>query len=629
MKTYHDIAFEKKFGKFILTKELNLKKRKNKTKSPLSNTASDSPISDKENSYHKYKKSIEFNNSNIFIQNNNNAPFLFESNIDINDNPFLSNISKSHHFSMKLSKEKSSTSYMKITKKISINENISDFMDNDFSQKFDFNNNKSLFGNSIENDDIFYNESILNTFTNTNFNINFNKKNKDKEITSNEEKKINNDLEEIKKNNSNTNNSLINISEKDNIVIEALNALDKDYNKEEKEDNDLNFELKEIDFEKISIKGQKSYMLNETNEFKEIKIIFELIDKRIKQYYNYYKKNKTYKLDENQEMQEKFKIDIQNILSLELTNEKYLFLSFKTIVISLYNLVINWLSNSHFKIYLNRIKEKNISYENNNINLDIFIELMDKYNTIKDICPFLEKDFKEIIDNFQNKTKNKFCLCELLTDLYWDYLFKIHEINKVFTIGYTLDNIKKNIIFEEAKHAMKAIIDILIVYDSSYKKNIGEILNLPYMEKETIFLMTYIIKFKTNANPFVIKNPCFDKNNNNRQENKNNEDLINKNKKNGDNKNTENFSLEEVYKYIQGNNDSKKGKKKNKKRQKKKKNKSDDYENNLDTFDLKYNDEADPVVEEFIQYFTEFNKSNSDFVKIKPIISQEWIKSIS
>ena len=37
------------------------------------------------------------------------------------------------------------------------------------------------------------------------------------------------------------------------------------------------------------------------------------------------------------------------------------------------------------------------SITEDSVNLNIFIELMEKYNTIKDICPFLEKDFKDII----------------------------------------------------------------------------------------------------------------------------------------------------------------------------------------------------------------------------------------
>ena len=363
------------------------------------------------------------------------------------------------------------------------------------------------------------------------------------------------------------------------------------------------------------------------------KNMYEIINYRINQYYNFYKKYKTYELKDKDELKD-FKGKISDILLFEQGNEVFKFFSFKSIVIGLYILVINWLSNSHFKIYLDHIKEKNNSMENNNnsdtstnnsLNLDIFIELMDKYNTIKDICSFLEKDFKDIIDNFQQKANIKFCLCELLTDLYWDYVFKIHDINNLFTSGYSIDNIKKNIIFEEAKHSMKMIIDILIVYETPYKKNIGEILDLPYMKNnKNAYLMSYIIKIKKSANPFDIKNSCIPSDDNSKNNKKTNTEVKKeKNTKINEKKNTENFSLDEIYKYIQGDSDSKKGKKKNRKKKKKNKNEDKENENNNNV------ETIDPVVEEFIKYFIEFNRKNINCVKIKPVISQEWIESIS
>ncbi len=263
---------------------------------------------------------------------------------------------------------------------------------------------------------------------------------------------------------------------------------------------------------------------------------------------------------------------------------------------------------------------------------------MEKYNTIKDICPFLEKDFKDIIENYQIKNNIKFCLCELLTDLYWDYIFKIHSVNNMFTSCYKLDNVKNNVIFEEAKHAMKTIVDILIVNDIPYKKNIGELLKLPYIKNENIFLMSYINKSKKNVNPFEIKNPFMEaKDKNTEKENDNNNTNANSpnssnekkssekdTKKEEENKNTENYSLEEMYKYIVGdgkNDNNKKHKKKNKNRKKKKKTKPEE---------TKKEEEADPVVEEFIQYFMEYYQNNNEhYTKIKPVISEEWIKSIS
>ena len=491
---------------------------------------------------------------------------------------------------------------MKLSSKIIINDNLSDFIEN------------NLFDDAFINSDIFTNNEILNNDLKNN--------------------KINNDKkEETQK------NPFIapagNIIDKEKIVIEALAALDKDY-MNNKDKNLVMIKLEDFDIEKnyfeeiFEINTKENDSEEQKLEYKQKKHVYETIDNRIKLYYNYYRKNKSYKINETEIELNNYKKEITDILAIETLNENYLFFGFKSIVISLYLLIIRRLSNSHFKIYLNSIKE-------DNINLDIFIELMEKYNTLKDICPFLEKDFKEIIEIYQQKKGVKFCLCELLTDLYWDYVFKIHKINNMFISCYKLDNIKKNVIFEEAKHAMKSIIDILIVNDTSYKKNIGEQLKLPYMKKENLFLMCYINKSKKIVNPFEIKNPFIERIDKNLEKENSNSEKINstevkntsllnfkdtgQDKKAENNKNPENLSLEEVYKYIVGDisNENKKHKKKN--RKKKKKNKTEEIQI-VQTFD--------PIVDEFIQYFIEFNKNNCEnYTKIRPNISEEWIKSLS
>ena len=191
---------------------------------------------------------------------------------------------------------------------------------------------------------------------------------------------------------------------------------------------------------------------------------------------------------------------------------------------------------------------------------------------------------------------------------------------------------------------MKSIIDILIVNDIPYKKNIGEQLKLPYIKNENIFLMTYINKSKKNLNPFEIKNPFIEtkdktiqkeNNNNNERNNSNNEnnpDLLNNRKESenetqDDKKNLDNLTLDELSKYIAGDkNDNKKHRKKNKNRKKKKKEKIET--NKVE--EEKEKEKEDPVVEEFIKYFIDYHRNNNEcYTKIKPIISEEWIKSIS
>ncbi len=595
MKFPHEFFLEKKLGKYLFSKDLKIPKG-NKSRSPSSSNSAD----DIENL--KIDKKLD-----LFDKKDNNKLFgknhiLFESKLKMSENPFLSSVKKNQNFTNKSLIEKGGDVFMKLSSKIIINDNLSDFIEN------------NLFDDAFINSDIFTNNEILNNDLKNN--------------------KINNDKkEETQKNPFIA--SAGNIIDKEKIVIEALAALDKDY-MNNKDKNLVMIKLEDFDIEKnyfeeiFEINTKESDSEEKKLEYKQKKHVYETIDNRIKLYYNYYRKNKSYKINETEIELNNYKKEITDILAIETLNENYLFFGFKSIVISLYLLIIRRLSNSHFKIYLNSIKE-------DNINLDIFIELMEKYNTLKDICPFLEKDFKEMIEIYQQKKDVKFCLCELLTDLYWDYVFKIHKINNMFISCYKLDNIKKNVIFEEAKHAMKSIIDILIVNDTSYKKNIGEQLKLPYMKQENLFLMCYINKSKKIVNPFEIKNPFIERIDKNMEKENSKSEKINstevkntsllnfkdteQDKNSENNKNPENLSLEEVYKYIVGDmsNENKKHKKKN--RKKKKKNKTEEIQI-VQTFD--------PIVDEFIQYFIEFNKNNCEhYTKIRPNISEEWIKSLS
>ena len=621
MKKYAEINFEKYLSKYLFTKtKINSKRKKENLPTSLSSENT------KVLETGKKIDLLESKDNNFF---NKKDQFLSDSKLKITENPFLSSIKKNQNFSMKLDEEKDEGDFLKFGSRIIMNDNFPDFFENNL----EVNKKKlNLFDDDFFKSVIFSNDEIINL-----------------ELKDN---KINNEKKEEKQKNLYINNALGNLIDKEKIVIEALTSLDNDYmNNGEHNNAMINFE--DFDSEKnyfdeiFDISVFRNDSEEKKLEYEQKKLIYEIIDKRIKFYYNYYKKNKSYQIKETEIEIKNFQNEINNILNIESSNDIYLYFGFKSIVISLYILIIRWLSNSHFKIYLRSIKE-------NNINLDIFIELMEKYNKIKDICPFLEKDFKGIIDNYHKMEDIKFCLCELLTDLYWDYVFKIHKINYMFTSCYKLENIKNNVIFEKAKHSMKSIIDLLILNNTCYKKNIGEQLQLPYMKKENIFLISYINKSMKIVNPFEIKNPFIvqneknsensekencnndtpnlsDENNNNNDKNLTNdqnkdeekEDNTEKNeeKNKEKNKNTDNLSLEEIYKFIVEDIPDENKKQKKKKRKKKKK---------IKTENKKIVETIDPVVEEFIQYFVEFNKNNcEDFIKIKPKISEKWIKSIS
>ena len=591
MKIHSEFCLEKKLGKYIFSKDLKISKR-NKSKSP--------------------------SEKNIFfpLTNDDDKSFLFESKLKIGENPFLSTIKKNPNFTMRYYKE-NDDNFMNLRSRIIIKDNIADFIENNLEF---YENNLNLFDNDFIYSDILSNEEILSSDLENN--------------------KVNNDKKEDNKNNK-ANNISGDLIDKEKIVLDALTSFDKDYINN-KTNNYFMINYEDFDSEREYISellelNIKDYYSEEKKiECEQKRNISDLIDKRIKLYYNYYKKNKSYKIEETENEAYLYKSAIKQILTLESLNECNIFFCFKSLVLSLYILIINWLSNSHIKVYIKSITE-------DSVNLNIFIELMEKYNTIKDICPFLEKDFKDIIENYQIKNNIKFCLCELLTDLYWDYIFKIHSVNNMFTSCYKLDNVKNNVIFEEAKHAMKTIVDILIVNDIPYKKNIGEQLKLPYIKNENIFLMSYINKSKKILNPFEIKNPFIEEKDKNSKDNKNSsnnekinlKEIINidnlnskeiKNEKNinEENKCTDNYSLEEMYKYIVGDNncENSKPKKKNKNKKKKRKNKKEKVKDEEE-------EEVDPVVQDFIQFLKELNQEEMKYTKIKPYISEEWIKSLS
>ena len=651
MKKSHEICFEKKFSKYLFSKDLNLVK--NKSKSPSLATSTDSPESNHEKDFNKSRKSAEHNDTtNIFVPilNDENELFSFESKTTINED-FLSNIKQNHFFTMKLQKNDSplkpslfnskikTDSYVKISGKLSVNNNLSNFKEaninsNYFDIKSDISNN--LFSNSLINADLY--DSFLNSISasssNSNSSSNIKNSLKNNSQTPKHSEDNNKDMP------NNTPYSLNNLSDKERIVIEALMELKKDNLKKEYDDIDsIDFDLEEYYINKKYKNTISSFSSEEDSNFE--KNVNEFIDKRIKLYYKNFANSQPHTLEEKKCEIIKFNNEIKKILLKEKKSE-FCFIGFKSIVMSLFSLIIDITSHINFKIHLKKInnKEKPILSFINEKNLLIFTDLLEKFKKIKDICPFIQKDFKDIIENFQTQKKMDISLCDLFTDLYWDHIFKINNINNKFINAYTLSEFNfdnhnhKNKSEEEPKKSMDEIIDILISCNFPYKKNLGEILNLPYIKNENIFLITYILDSKQNLK-YIEPSPkpsLIEKNNENISDNRNEEENkninnININKQQKDNKDkiADNFSsLDELYNYIQGNNEQK-GKKKSKKHKKKKKNKigGDKNKNTKEEENT-----PDPVVEEFIQYFKDFNKKNEGCIKIKPKFTEKWLKSL-
>ena len=648
MKKYHKIHIEKKITKYIINKEI--KKIKNKSQSPSLTTSTDSPKSYDNRKTKKTPKYSGFKDSNdIFIPIEKES-FFFQSknNIRINKNHIISNIKQNHFFTMKLGKNNSTlnSSLFKSNRKsnslvkIKIKNNLSNMDETYNIDENNFNKNKSnnLFNsNAIINPDINDNflHSISDSSSNSNSstNIKNNKKNKTKYHHKYEDidPYTYYDLNEINK-----------LSEKQKVIILALIHLNKDHinnickkeeESEEEEEMDLisleEFSSTFYENNKINIKSSKSF-----EEY--LKKIYLFVDNRIGKYYKYFKDS--YGCE-------------PNIKTFNLKYKNFNNIGFKSIVMSLISLIADLLSDINLKYHRKK-------FSNKGKNINIFIDLITKYNKIKKICPLIENDFYDFIKLFEKENNMKISLNALFTDFYWDYIFKIFHLNHIFINAYISNDLKKNISYLESMNSMNKIIDILSSCEFPYKKKIGTLLNIQYIEKENIFLMDYILKYKKNIDISLIHNILNErkdenldgnlnenkttneklkKNDNGKPETENGGDKEEKDDMDNNETNTENFSLEEVYNYIQNNNDEPKNKKKYRRHKRKKKNeeKLNKNKNNINSQFKNDNEDIhqvyDPVVEEFKKYFNDYNTINLNLncIKIKPKISQKWIESIS
>ena len=450
-----------------------------------------------------------------------------------------------------------------------------------------------------------------------------------------------------------------------NIIIKALIY----FNKDNVENNIENFNKRIPDY----------YKSKSEEDIKFEKNVYIKIEDRIREYLNKYKSDKLSLL---RDFENNYLV---RILNFQKKSENYKFLGIKSIILGIINLVNDLIGKEYWKTLEDSQKDKDNKEE-------LMIEIFKKYETMKKICILLEKDFGVFLENFKesnNNNKFELKLSDLFSDLFWDYVFRIKEINLNFTNYYNNDKIT-----EKMYYIMGNIIQILFSIDLPYKKLAGEIFNITCIKQEKIYLMDYIIKYK---NP-LINNISIDKNNteknklsnsssfdkiiiinkitniddderDNKTETKSNSkeddcdniiidkeklnsnldsDVINKNKimdnnddlkltkslsaepnneLGGGHKFSERNSLEEVYNYIlYGESEKKKQKKRHKKRRKNKNN-SLNEEINEEKND---EDQIDPIVEDYKNFINDINKDDNVYIKkIKPNINKEWIHFIS
>ena len=344
-------------------------------------------------------------------------------------------------------------------------------------------------------------------------------------------------------------------------------------------------------------------------------------------------------------------------------NKNFEFFSIKSIIISLVNLVSELVNN-----YLEE-KDKNNIFE------IIYNDFLLKSN----LCSAeLEEIFSLNLGNFQQKFKMNFTLSELFTQIFWNYIFHNKTLYNLLIISYLeLDTNEINKIF------LKKILKILCNISVPLKYQIIELLNI-YKIPEKDDLMNLIVLEKNKHHNEIVKAEIEKCNNNNNNAEKKNEDNehkntnINKNMNNNLSKiengnNYNNIIIANDISTIKSKKQNEKNEEKEKKEEKKEKEKKEEKEEGNDDNNEKGIDLEHKTVEEIYNYINEEkesktkkkkrarkNKKNKkeiieenknenediivvkfkedlkgklfhagNFKKIKPKLSEEWIKYIS
>ena len=342
-----------------------------------------------------------------------------------------------------------------------------------------------------------------------------------------------------------------------------------------------------------------------------------------------------------------------NKLKLKKDKNNLEFIAIKAIIISMINLTEELIKSYFIKsddinLHYNLINEdyfltEDADNEESNIILfkpNLFETIFNDYIYTRNMCPFLENYFIESFNNFREKYQISFTLTDLFTDIFWNGIFHNKILcNKFISIYIGNDAVSENIII-----ILRKIIKIISDTSIPIKSQVLQLLQIENIEnKNDIDLMTAIVKQK-NINHNFLKNENII-NNVNKSMNiniinddyNNNKDInINDNNDNNDNNDInksdnsnnsnneddlEHKTVDEVYNYINGNNIIKSNKKK--KRTKKKKNKK--KENEI----IEFNDNDESIILEFKKEIEQDSINANEINKVKPIISENWLKKVS
>ena len=630
MKLNQTISIEQKYGKYLFDKKIRKNNLITKTTIKEEKTISKKTFESDINEIKEEKKKF------IQIIQSFEDPSI--SDVTLENLAFLSDIKSSDSkFTIQLKEE---------LPKISHEDIKSEFLSNALNEVHDDINLIDLKKNYII-------EPLINKYKYKNYE-NINNANITEKIEKKDDKKKenNNEEEEIMKN-------------KRKVIIKALIY----FNKDNIVNGIENFKRRIPDLNKSKFEKDNTFEKN----------VYSKIEDRIREYLNKYKCEK---LSQLRDFENNYIMKIINFQKKSL-NYKYIFI--KGIIIGLINIINDWLG----KEYLRSLEDN----QANNDKDDFILDCYEKYEILKKICYFLEKDFSLFIDNFKDNNKLEFKFINLFSDIFWDYVFRIKDINIYFTKNCVIEKLD-----EKVNETMNNITNILYNIDLSYKKMFGDLLNITCIKSENIFLMDYVIKYRNPSNnknvnlkenkninninerkennelhkssscEMILNNKidCIENNKRKKEEKEeDNKNIINDNKE--DNKNNSNNVSEDISTNDYNNNINKSyndiednkmdlnlGKsysmdicnnKLNDKdslekvynyilygenEKKKQKKKHKKRRKNKNSNSIIMEENIDPIVEEYKNYINNIYKNRSGYIKkIKPKINQEWINSLT
>ena len=313
--------------------------------------------------------------------------------------------------------------------------------------------------------------------------------------------------------------------------------------------NDLKAEIDNNDFQFIEFDNNKN-MTNENKDYNNINSLFIEIDKMV--HLTLHKKKmingkeiKDCNFYDNEQLFE-FGKNVKNnnidkkIVNLKKENKNFEFFTIKSIMISLTNLISEYVQK-----YLAKNKEgKKIEFDLEKLeNFDIIIEPNIFEDIYKDfvyqsnLCSSeLEEYFIISLNCFRKKYQMNFTLSELFTDIFWNIIFHNKELCNSFINFYLNEEI-----YGDIKIYLKKIMKIILSVNIPLKHQIVELLQITQLNSyEKNDLMTLIVeqkklhhneivaleKEKENLNK-INNNKKLEEININKNENKNNNLIIN------------------------------------------------------------------------------------------------------